>query len=150
MLLKSACVLSGKHNEDVHLQGPRDIQIYRYCKVQSSRCTIPIYVHCTRCSRVSQGHAILLIQGTWHGAQCMQQGIIGACRVISWLSWGRRCHTHQHPSNQFAMFFLWLYNIFDTFLHILKVAVTFLRQHICTKAQANLHKTYCEKAQHKL
>ena len=114
--------------------------------MQSSRCTIPIYVHCTRCSRVSQGHAILLIQGTWHGAQCMQQGIIGACRVISWLSWGRRCHTHQHPSNQFAMF-LWLYNIFDTFLHILKMAVTFFRQHICTKAQGKLHKTFCEKAQ---
>ena len=27
--------------------------------------------YATRCSRVSQGHEILFIQGTWHGAQCM-------------------------------------------------------------------------------
>ena len=104
----------------------------------------------TRCSRVSQGHAILFIHAgymawcTMHVAG-YHRGMQGNFLAVM----GQEMSHAPTPKQPICNVFMDLQYIW----HILtrsKGDSYFFRQHICTEAQGNLHKTYCGKAQHKL
>ena len=133
-----------------------------------------IYIICTRCSWVSQGHAILFIQYAPCTAHLnmykVQQGITGACNSFytGYMAWctmhvagyhrgmqgnflavvGQEMSHAPTPKQPICNVFMDLQ--YCTHSYTSKRWQLLFWQHICTKAQGNLHKTHYGKAQHKL